>query len=154
MSLPGRSFHPVRFGDFEVDLETGELRRKGRKFTLQGQPFQILAILLERQGQLVTREELKAKLWPADTFVDFDHSLNKAVNRLREALMDAAEHPRFIETLPRRGYRWVGPACQQVSIPAGSAVPVQMTAAADDLSKAGHSRFVHFSDIRRSMRQI
>jgi Tol biopolymer transport system component/DNA-binding winged helix-turn-helix (wHTH) protein len=141
MSLPGPSSHQVRFGDFEVDLETGELFWKGRKFTLQGQPFQVLAILLERPGQLVTREELKAKLWPADTFVDFDHSLNKAVNRLREALMDAAEHPRFIETLPRRGYRWIGPACQKVTIPAESAVPVQMSAAADDWSKAGHSRF-------------
>lgn len=156
MSLPRQSSHQVRFGDFEVDLGTGELCRKGRRFTLQGQPFQILAILLERPGQLVTREELKAKLWHADTFVDFDHSLNKAVNRLREALMDVAEHPRFIETLPRRGYRWIGPACQQVSIPVELAVPVQMSTDADDRSKASHSRFASGAllEIRHSLGQI
>jgi Tol biopolymer transport system component/DNA-binding winged helix-turn-helix (wHTH) protein len=155
MSLPGQSSHQVKFGDFEVDLETGELCRKGRKLNLQGQPFQVLAILLERPGQLVTREELKNKLWPGDTFVDFDHSLNKAVNRLRDALMDAAEHPRFIETLPRRGYRWVGPASQQISIPAGLAVPVR-TPSADDRSEEGHSRFVPdgLLEIRHRLGQI
>jgi Tol biopolymer transport system component/DNA-binding winged helix-turn-helix (wHTH) protein len=108
MSLPLDSSPKVRFGDFELDLRTAELRRNGDKFLLQGQQYQVLTILLERPGELVTRDELKKKLWPSDTFVDFDHSLNKAVNRLRETLADSAERPRFIETLPRRGYRFIG----------------------------------------------
>jgi TolB-like protein/Flp pilus assembly protein TadD len=98
---------PVRFGLFEVDLRAGELRKQGVKIKLQEQPFQILAMLLENPGQVVTREELRNKLWLADTFVDFDHSLNKAINKLREALGDSAENPRFVETLPRRGYRFL-----------------------------------------------
>src|SRR5689334_8722278 len=98
---------PVRFGSFELDLRAGELRKEGVRIKLQEQPFQILAMLLERPGQVVTREELRNKLWPADTFVDFDHGLNKAINKLREALGDAADSPRFIETLARRGYRFM-----------------------------------------------
>jgi TolB-like protein len=103
-------FHsqPVRFGSFEVDLRAGELRKEGSKIKLQDQPFQILALLLERPGQVVTREELQSRLWPSDTFVDFDHSLNKAINKLREALGDSAEYPHFIETLAKRGYRFLG----------------------------------------------
>jgi TolB-like protein/DNA-binding winged helix-turn-helix (wHTH) protein/Tfp pilus assembly protein PilF len=108
MSPPADSPHEIRFGEFALNLHTAELRSNGSKSILQGQPFQVLTILLERPGQLVTREELKKRLWPPDTFVDFDHGLNKAVNRLREALEDSAEQPRFIETLPRRGYRFVG----------------------------------------------
>lgn len=100
---------PVRFGVFEVDLHAGELRKNGAKVRLEGQPFQILALLLQRPDHLVTREELRRKLWPADTFVDFEHSINEAVKRLREALGDAADSPRFIETLPRRGYRFIYP---------------------------------------------
>ena len=88
-------------------MRTAEVRQNGHKFVLQGQPFQVLAILLERPGELVTREELKNRLWSSDTFVDFDHSLNKAVNRLRDTLSDSAEKPRYIETLPRRGYRFI-----------------------------------------------
>jgi Tol biopolymer transport system component/DNA-binding winged helix-turn-helix (wHTH) protein len=99
----------IRFGIFEADLRAGELRRSGSKIRLQDQPFQVLALLLARPGQLVTREELRAKLWPADTFVDFDHGLNAAVKRLRDALGDSAENPRFIETLARRGYRFLAP---------------------------------------------
>jgi Tol biopolymer transport system component/DNA-binding winged helix-turn-helix (wHTH) protein len=99
----------VHFGIFEADLWAGEIRRNGRKVRLQEQPFQILAFLLERPGQLVTREELHARLWPADTFVDFDHGLNAAIKRLRDALGDSAENPRFVETLARRGYRFVAP---------------------------------------------
>ena len=99
----------VCFGEFELDLQTAELSNNSQKFTLQRQPFQVLAILLEHPGRLVTRDELKNKLWPSDTFGDFDHGLNKAVNRLREALGDSAENPRFIETLPRKGYRFVSP---------------------------------------------
>jgi Tol biopolymer transport system component/DNA-binding winged helix-turn-helix (wHTH) protein len=106
----------IRFGVFEVDLQSGELRRKGLKVKLQGQPFQILVALLGRPGEVVTREELRLKLWPADTFVDFDHSLNAAVKRLREALGDSAETPVFVETLARRGYRFIA----SVDRPAGS----------------------------------
>ena len=86
----------ISFGPFEIDLRAGELRRDGRKIRLQEQPFQILAMLLERPGEIVTREELRGRLWPADTFVDFDHGLNAAVKRLRDALGDSAENPRFV----------------------------------------------------------
>ncbi len=99
----------IRFGTFEADLRAGELRRNGIKIRLQEQPFQVLAMLLERPGEIVTREELRSRLWPADTFVDFDHGLNAAVKRLRDALGDSAENPRFIETLARRGYRLLAP---------------------------------------------
>ncbi len=102
-----RPTEPIRFGDFEVDLRAGELRKSGRKIKLQEQPFRVLAMLLERPGEAVTREELHEKLWPADTFGDFDHGLNVAVNKIREALGDSAEHPHFVETLSRRGYRFV-----------------------------------------------
>src|SRR5215467_11571621 len=99
----------IRFGIFDVDLRAGQLRRNGLKVRLQEQPFQVLAMLLERPGEVVTREDLHARLWPADTFVDFDHGLNAAVKRLRDALGDSAENPRFVETLARRGYRFVAP---------------------------------------------
>jgi cholera toxin transcriptional activator len=99
----------VRFGAFEVDLLAGELRKSGRKLRLQEQPFQLLASLLERPGEVVTREDLRRKLWPGDTFVDFDHSLNTAINKVREALGDSASNPRFVETLARRGYRFLAP---------------------------------------------
>jgi len=98
-----------RFGAFELDAQAGELRRKGLRVRLRGRPIEILRALLERRGELVTRDELRARLWTADTFVDFDHGLNSAVNKLREALDDTADNPRFIETIPRRGYRWIGP---------------------------------------------
>ena len=97
----------ICFGAFELDLRAGELRKQGVKIKLQEQPFQILAMLLANPGQVVTREELRNRLWPSDTFVDFDHSLNKAINKLRESLGDSAENPRFVETLPRRGYRFL-----------------------------------------------
>ena len=97
----------VRFGTFEVDLPAGEVRKAGVKLKLTGQPFQVLAILLERPGEVVTREELRKRLWP-DTFVDVDHNLNTAINKVREVLGDSAESPRFVETLPRRGYRFIG----------------------------------------------
>ena len=97
----------LRFGVFEVDLRTAELRKQGLKVKLHGQPFQILAMLLERPRELVTREEIREKLWPGDTFIDFEQSVNTSIKRLREALGDAAEHPRYIETLPRHGYRFI-----------------------------------------------
>jgi TolB-like protein/DNA-binding winged helix-turn-helix (wHTH) protein/Flp pilus assembly protein TadD len=97
----------LRFGIFELDLRARELRKCGLRIRLQEQPFQILATLLEHQGEVVTREELRKKLWPADTFVDFDHGLNKAINKIREAIGDSAESPRFVETVVRRGYRFL-----------------------------------------------
>jgi TolB-like protein/DNA-binding winged helix-turn-helix (wHTH) protein/Flp pilus assembly protein TadD len=97
----------LRFGVFEVDLRAGELRKHGLRIRLQEQPFQLLAMLLEHPAQVVTREELQKKLWPGDTFVDFDHGLNKAVNKIRDALGDSAESPRFVETVARRGYRFL-----------------------------------------------
>ena len=98
----------IHFSIFELDLKAGELRRNGTKVKIQEQPFQILAALLERPGEVVTREELRNRLWPADTFVDVDHSLNAAIKRLRDALGESAETPVFVETLARRGYRFIG----------------------------------------------
>src|ERR1700751_880562 len=123
----GRRFPPVpqqetngvnRFGIFEADFRAGELRRHGARIRLQDQPFQVLALLLAKRGELVTREELQSKLWPADTFVDFEHGLNAAVKRLRDALGDSADNPRFIETLARRGYRFIAPVNGPGSDPA------------------------------------
>src|ERR1700752_1698835 len=103
--------HEVRgrlcFGTFELDLRAVELRKHGLRIRLQEQPFLVLATLLEHPGELVTREELQKKLWPADTFVDFDHGLHKAISKIREALSDSAESPRFVETVARRGYRFL-----------------------------------------------
>lgn len=100
------SLPSMRFGPFEFDADAGELRKGGQRINLHGQPLEILAVLLERAGQVVSRDELRTRLWPSDTFVDFDHSLNAAVNKLREALGDSAVSPQFIETIPRRGYRF------------------------------------------------
>jgi TolB-like protein/DNA-binding winged helix-turn-helix (wHTH) protein/Tfp pilus assembly protein PilF len=104
-----RSPRNVRFGVFEVDIEAGELRKHGLRLKLSEQPFQILSMLVARPGEIVSRDFLRERLWPSDTFVDFDHGLNNAVMRLREVLGDSSEHPRFIETLPRRGYRFIAP---------------------------------------------
>ena len=109
MPAPVREQCHTRFGSFEVDLRSGELRTDGHRIKLQEKPFQILVILLERRGEVVTREEFRQRLWPANTFVDFEHSINTAINRLREALGDHAEKPRFIQTLPRHGYRFIAP---------------------------------------------
>jgi cholera toxin transcriptional activator len=109
MAVPQSNRRVVRFGVFELDLSAGELRKNGVKLRLQGQPFQVLTLLLERSGEVVTREELQQKLWPSDTFVDFDHSLNTAINKVREALGDSASSPRYVETLARRGYRFIAP---------------------------------------------
>jgi DNA-binding winged helix-turn-helix (wHTH) protein len=100
---------PARFGTYELDPRAGELRKAGVKVRLQEQPLQILTLLLERPGEIVTRQEIRSKLWPDGIFVDFDHGLNAAVKRLREALGDSAENPRFVETIPRRGYRFLAP---------------------------------------------
>src|SRR5580692_6630017 len=97
----------IRFGAFEADLPSGEVRKSGSRIKLQEQPFKVLQILLERPGDLVTREELQSRIWPEDSFGDFDHAVNVAVGKLRAALGDSAENPSFIETVPRRGYRFV-----------------------------------------------
>src|SRR5450755_3290049 len=99
----------TRFGAFDVDLRSGEVYKHGIRLKLQDQPFRVLALLLEHSGDVVTREELHQKLWPADTFVDFDTGLNSAIKKLRDVLGDSAEEPRYIETLPRRGYRFIAP---------------------------------------------
>jgi len=109
MALEVRSSTILRFGVFEVDLRSGELRKQGVRIKLQEQPFHVLTVLLQRPGEVVTREELRNQNWPADTFVDFDNSLNTAINKLRESLGDSADNSRFIETLPRRGYRFIAP---------------------------------------------
>jgi TolB-like protein/DNA-binding winged helix-turn-helix (wHTH) protein len=115
-----------RFGAFELNLQLGELRKNGMRLRLSGQSFQVLAVLVEHAGEVVTREELHSKLWPADTFVDFDHGLNNAVARIREALNDSADTPRYIETIPRRGYRFITPVpVQPASVPPGQAEPAQ-----------------------------
>jgi TolB-like protein/DNA-binding winged helix-turn-helix (wHTH) protein/Tfp pilus assembly protein PilF len=109
MTANGVGDSRYRFGVFEADGRTGELRKQGRAIKLRGRPFDILLLLLSRRGDVVSRDELRQQLWPADTFVDFDHGLNSAMNRLREALGDSAESPRFIQTLPKRGYRFIAP---------------------------------------------
>jgi DNA-binding winged helix-turn-helix (wHTH) protein len=115
----------LRFSVFELDLDSGELFKQGRKVKLQGQPFELLLALMERPGAVVTREELKQKVWPSDTVVDFDHGLNRAINKVRDALGDSADSPRFIETVPRRGYRFIGSVQTESSaqLPPGPASP-------------------------------
>ena len=124
----------LRFGVFELDLRAGELRKHGLRVRLQEQPFQVLAVLLEHPGDVVTREELQKKLWPADTFVDFDHGLNKAVNKIREALGDSAESPRFVETVARRGYRFLA------EVKVADAAPVRSPELATQRPSAAEAR--------------
>ena len=130
MRVPQNNRRVARFGVFEVDLSAGELRKNGVKLRLQGQPFQVLALLLERAGGVVTREELRQNLWPSDTFVDFDHSLNTAINKVREALGDSASSPRYVETLARRGYRFIAPVENDGPAPAAEAAAGGMTSSA------------------------
>jgi TolB-like protein/DNA-binding winged helix-turn-helix (wHTH) protein len=124
MESPPRA-RRFRFGLFEADLNTSELRKSGLKIKLQEQPFQILALLLEHRGELVTREELRKELWPADTFVDFDVGLNVAVKKLRDAIGDSAENSRFVETIPRHGYRFIS-RVEEVSPVAAESRPPSM----------------------------
>lgn len=143
--VPQNNSRVARFGVFELDLSAGELRKNGVKLRLQGQPFQVLALLLERAGDVVTREELQQRLWPSDTFVDFDHSLNTAINKVREALGDSASSPRYVETLARRGYRFIAPLQSNVvkeavlkseSVVATNAPPVDLSATSRQLYPA------------------
>lgn len=122
MPEPSSTVRAVRFGTFELDLHSGELRKQGIKVKLQEQPFRVLAILVTHAGEVVTREELRTQLWAEDTFVDFEHSLATAINKIREALGDAVQSPRFIETLPRRGYRFIAPVA-----PASAAADLPLT---------------------------
>jgi Tol biopolymer transport system component/DNA-binding winged helix-turn-helix (wHTH) protein len=131
---PMSSNQIIRFGNFEADLRAGELRRGGLKVKLTGQPFQVLVTLLDKPGQVVTREELHQKLWTQDTFVDFEHGLNKAINKVREALGDDADNPRFVETLPRRGYRFLLPLAAPTQL--GAPVADQITAPQPPISSA------------------
>ena len=124
MALEVRSRSILRFGVFEVDVRSGELRKQGVRIKLQEQPFHLLTVLLQRPGEVVTREELRNQNWPPDTFVDFDNSLNTAINKLREALGDSADSPRFIETLPRRGYRFIAPVTGEDGTTRGAAAGV------------------------------
>jgi len=112
----------LSFDAYHVDLRTGELRKHGRKIRLAGRPFQILALLLEQPGELLTRKELQSRLWPADTFVDFEHGVNAAIQTLRRALCDSHKNPRYIETLPRRGYRFIG-AVERIKARAAAQAP-------------------------------
>jgi DNA-binding winged helix-turn-helix (wHTH) protein/Tol biopolymer transport system component len=130
---------PIRFGIFEVDLHSGELRRQGYKVKLQDQPFQLLMMLLEHPGDVITREELQRQLWPADTFVDFERGLNRAINKLREALGDDADAPHFIETLPRRGYRFLAPVETAVPREAEAAVRNRLVLIQPDLPDVSHT---------------
>ena len=122
MPVVESSAEKIRFDVFVVDPRAGELLKEGRKIKLQEQPFRVLFLLLQKCGEVVTRDELRQELWPADTFVDFDHGLNSAVARLREALGDSAEKPRFIETVAKRGYRFIAPirANEEAPTAAGS----------------------------------
>jgi TolB-like protein/DNA-binding winged helix-turn-helix (wHTH) protein/Tfp pilus assembly protein PilF len=136
----------IRFGVFELDLRSGELQKQGRKIRLEGQPVQVLMCLLENPGELVTREELHRKLWPADTFVNFEHGLNAAVKRLRQALSDSADNPRFIETLPRRGYRFVAPiqvVAVREEVPAASAISPEEVESAPIAAISERRRWPH-----------
>jgi DNA-binding winged helix-turn-helix (wHTH) protein len=131
MESSAPQFPRIAFDRFEVDLRSGELRKNGHKVRLQAQPFQLLVLLLERPSEAVTRDEIRRKLWNADTFVDFDHSLGTAINKIREALGDSAQHPRFIETLPRRGYRFIG----EIAPPEQPPVPAEASRQEKDRSK-------------------
>jgi len=124
-STSGGDSHRVAFDRFEMDLRSGELRKDGRKIRLQAQPFQLLAVLVDNAGEVVTRDEVCRALWRADTFVDFDHSVAAAVNKIREALCDSAENPRFIETVPKRGYRFIGKIKPEAPVVMPVAKPVQ-----------------------------
>ena len=128
MAASGQPARTIRFDVFEVDLHAGQLRKHGLRIRLQEQPFAVLALMLERPGEAVTREEFRHSLWPSDTFVDFDHGLNNAINRLREALNDSADSPRFIETLPRRGYRLIA-SVENGALPGSASVQANLTPA-------------------------
>jgi len=126
--------HLIRFAPFEVDTRSGELRRQGSRVKLQEQPFQVLLLLLERSGEVVTREELSKRLWPDNTFIDVERGLNKAINKLRDALRDDAENPRFVETLPQHGYRFIAAVGRPVWAVRGTRDPIRRVRASGDIA--------------------
>jgi DNA-binding winged helix-turn-helix (wHTH) protein len=128
----------LSFDAYHVDLRTGEVRKHGRKVRLAGRPFQILALLLEQPGELLTRKELQSRLWPADTFVDFEHGVNAAILTLRRALCDSHKNPRYIETLPRRGYRFIA-AVERIQADAGAKVASSVSASDARVAAAAES---------------
>src|ERR671918_2460851 len=132
---------PLRFGSFELDRHSRELRKGASRVRLQEQPFEILCLMLERPGHVVTRDELRQHLWPEGTFVDFEHSLNAAVKRLRAALGDDADHPRFVETLPRRGYRFIGAMNAEGADKASEGVPRVAVLPFSNLSEGGSQEY-------------
>lgn len=149
--MPTENSSICRFGPFEADLRELELRKRGTKLKLQEQPFQVLAILLRRAGETVTREELRAEVWPADTFVDFDHSLNTAINKIREVLGDSAASPHYVETVPKRGYKFIAvvesaAGVTAESTPSASQASTQVEAATDPnalpMAERGMVRFI------------
>src|SRR5579862_3669725 len=133
-----------RFGVFEADPTLGELRRQGVRIKLNAQPFQVLSLLLDRPGELLTREEISRELWPDGTFVDYEHGVNSAVNRIREALGDRAANPRFVETLARRGYRFLAPVERVMpSAPGPGFGPINAaTAVPSEAEPANHRRIL------------
>lgn len=139
--MPSGAQIVYRFGVFEADVRAGELRKAGRRVRLQEQPLQVLLALLERAGEVVTREELRQRLWPADTFVDFDHGLNTAINKVRDALGDGAASPVFLETVPKRGYRFIAPV-QKSDPPAAPSptTPSPSVALGDGIAPASQRR--------------
>ena len=139
MTRGSQSTDVVRFSTFEVHLRAGELYRAGHKIRLQDQPFQVLAMLLEHPGEVVARKDLQKRLWPEDTFVDFDHSLNTAIKKLRLALCDNRENPRFIETLPKRGYRFIGTVKQPATPPSSVPQPTPFLSRPNTTSAAASS---------------
>ena len=163
MSVPASAAPVLRFDVFELDVRADQLRKRGVKLRLRGQPLQVLGTLLQRAGDLVTREELRAQIWPADTFVDFDHSLHNAIARLRQVLGDSATTPRYIETLPRRGYRFIAQV-DEVGIPAGnqtapsqpaSDAPVPLCWVRERcVAKAPDGRYVSSRDLARELAAI
>ena len=140
MDDPRSNADPLRFSSFELDLRARELRKFGTRIKLQDQPFQILALLLEKPGEIVSREELRDRLWPADTFVDFDHSLNSAIKKLRQALSDDPDVPRFIETLPRRGYRFIAPLRNGSAVVPSTSEPAESTASIESAARTSAPR--------------
>lgn len=143
-----------RFGIFEADPTTGELRRQGVRVKLNTQPFQLLCLLLDRPGQLLTREEICRELWPNDTFVDYEHGVNSAINRIREALGDTASSPRFVETLARRGYRFVAPVERIENGAAAPALPIPVDEANVSEPDSGIRIFATTSELPKLSRSV
>src|SRR5215472_6131028 len=142
----------IRFGPFEVSPDSGELRKNGRRLKLSGQAVQVLVILIENPGQVVAREELQKKLWPGASFGDFDHGLNAAVNRLREVLGDSATEPTYIETLPRRGYRFIVPVCGTAV--SGDALPTKPINAPEGIQAGDIVPLPSVQPIRYAVRRL